>query len=181
VPSAARFKQHLERVVIKRQPIEIYPINEAEATADEADQGTARWHSVNEESPFAITLPWTMTDTRMAKGIIHSPSSTQAANTRPRAASSAPSANSRYARTPLADAPRGLRSAHVRQPQERRPLLVIDGDSFAHRAATRCRVARNTVTRRRVRAAPSVCMGGAVARLACGREDRRNLRLRSRR
>jgi site-specific DNA recombinase len=72
-------KQHLERVVIKRQAIEIYPINDAEATADEADRGTARRHSVNGESPFAITLPWTMTDTIMAKGIIYSPSSTQAA------------------------------------------------------------------------------------------------------
>jgi exodeoxyribonuclease III len=47
------------------------------------------------------------------------------------------------ARPPLSDAPRGLHSAQptlqsatksVRKVQERRPLLVIDGDSFAHRA-----------------------------------------------
>jgi site-specific DNA recombinase len=73
-------EQHLERVIIKRQAIEIYPINEAEATADAADQGTARRLSISGELAFAITLPWTMTDTVTAKGVIHSPSSNQAAH-----------------------------------------------------------------------------------------------------
>jgi site-specific DNA recombinase len=72
-------QQHLERVVIKQQAIDIYLVNKAKAAVDKTNHGTVP-RLVNAEAAPAITIPCSLTGTVSAKLVMHSPSSRQAAS-----------------------------------------------------------------------------------------------------
>jgi site-specific DNA recombinase len=79
-PAAERelIEQHVERIIVKPQEIEIHLVSEAGHRPDERDRGNANQCPSKSEPAVVITVPWTTTATGAVKGVLHSPSSSPA-------------------------------------------------------------------------------------------------------
>jgi site-specific DNA recombinase len=66
-------EQHVRRIILKPQAIEIHIVGEAELAPDEDHQGIAGQDPSKGASTIVITVPWTTTAPAAAKGVLHSP------------------------------------------------------------------------------------------------------------
>jgi len=67
-------EQHVDRIVVKPEAIEIVLVNETGHGPDVHDPGIATQRPSNSDPAIVITVPWTTTPTATTKGILHSPS-----------------------------------------------------------------------------------------------------------
>jgi site-specific DNA recombinase len=72
-------EQHLERLVIRHETIEIYLIRTEHPSHNE-NQGCTTPFAVDGVAPGAIILPWIVATTTTVKGVVHTPSSKLAAS-----------------------------------------------------------------------------------------------------
>jgi len=71
-------EQHVERIVVKPQAIEIHFVNETNHQPDEHHQKIATKPPLKRDSAVVITVPCTTTATVATKGVLHSPSPSSA-------------------------------------------------------------------------------------------------------
>ena len=67
-------EQHVERITVKPQAIEIMLVSEVGHGPDEHDHGISAQRRLRSDFPVVITVPWTAPVTTAKKGILHSPS-----------------------------------------------------------------------------------------------------------
>jgi site-specific DNA recombinase len=75
IPSTDRelIEQHVERIIVKLQAIEIHLVREAGHEPDEHDQQIADQCASKNDCAVVITVPWTTTAAEAAKGVLYSP------------------------------------------------------------------------------------------------------------
>ena len=66
-------EQHVERIIVKLQAIEINLVREAGHEPDEHDQRIADQRPSKNDPAVVITVPWTTTAAEAAKGVLYSP------------------------------------------------------------------------------------------------------------
>jgi site-specific DNA recombinase len=72
-PPQELIEQHVERIIVTPQAIEIHLVSEVGHGPNEHDQGIATQRPSKSDSAVIITVPWTTTATAAAKGLLHSP------------------------------------------------------------------------------------------------------------
>jgi site-specific DNA recombinase len=73
-------KQHVRRIILKSQTIEIHIVSDTELAPDEHHEGIAGQDPSNGALTTVITMPWATTATAAAKGVLHSPPPRSAMN-----------------------------------------------------------------------------------------------------